>query len=146
MLGDFNECMWQQEHFSASCRREKQMKDFREALSFCDLHDLGFKGGPWTYDNNQDVSKNVKVRLDCAVASPDWSSLFPNNQVVHLTSSRSDHCPILLFLDNYGAVTRDKPMRRYEVYWERETSLGDEIEQAWAMYKSPRIWVMLPII
>jgi hypothetical protein len=36
MLGDFNECMWQQEHFSASRRGEKQMRDFREALSFCD--------------------------------------------------------------------------------------------------------------
>jgi exonuclease III len=137
MLGDFNECMWQQEHFSASRRGDKQMSDFRETLSFCDLFDLGFKGRPWTFDNKQEGRRNVRVRLDRAVASTDWSNLFPNNQVMHLTSSRSDHCPILLSLDNYGAVTRSKPMRRYEVFWEREASLGQEIEQAWSMHKKP---------
>jgi hypothetical protein len=30
MMGDFNETMWQHEHFSASRRAEKQMRDFRD--------------------------------------------------------------------------------------------------------------------
>jgi hypothetical protein len=51
MLGDFNECMWQEEHFSAHMRGEKQMAEFYEALSHCDLHDLGFAGKPWMFDN-----------------------------------------------------------------------------------------------
>jgi exonuclease III len=42
MLGDFNEALWQAEHFSERSRGEKQMLEFRETLSFCNLHDLGF--------------------------------------------------------------------------------------------------------
>jgi hypothetical protein len=71
MMGDFNEVMWQEEHFSRTRRSERLMMDFREVLSHCDLHDLGFIGTPWTFDNKQRGDCNVKVRLDRAVASPD---------------------------------------------------------------------------
>jgi hypothetical protein len=77
LLGDFNECMWQQEHYSKKRRGEKQMRDFREVLSECDLHDLGYKGRPWTYDNKQSGQNNVRVRLDRGVADSDWSNMFP---------------------------------------------------------------------
>jgi hypothetical protein len=137
MLGDFNECMWQQEHFSRRKRGEKQMREFREVLSECDLHDLGFKGRNWTYDNKQTGHNNVRVRLDRAVAGPDWSNLFPNAQVTHLTSSRSDHCPILISLNCNSAVSRAPCIRRYETYWEREASLTDEINTAWSLHKKP---------
>jgi hypothetical protein len=59
-MGDFNECLWQEEHFSARRRGERQMIDFREVLSHCNLFDLGFKGKPWTFDNKQDGVKNVR--------------------------------------------------------------------------------------
>lgn len=95
MVGDFNETMWSFKHFSNRRCPPKQMLDFREVLSYCDLHDLSFTGVPWTYDNKQDGDRNVKVRLDRVVASPSWSSWFPDARLQHLTSSRSDHCPIL---------------------------------------------------
>jgi endonuclease/exonuclease/phosphatase family metal-dependent hydrolase len=60
MLGDFNEAMWQDEHFSKTRRSERQMMDFREVLSFCDVHDLGFTGVPWTFDNKQKGDRNVQ--------------------------------------------------------------------------------------
>jgi hypothetical protein len=53
VCGDFNEALFQSEHFSRRRRGEKQMKDFREALDHCNLHDLGFIGTPWTYNNKQ---------------------------------------------------------------------------------------------
>jgi hypothetical protein len=46
MMGDFNEAMWQEEHFSVTARSERLMMDFREVLSHCDLHDVGFVGAP----------------------------------------------------------------------------------------------------
>ena len=75
MAGDFNEVMWQNEHFSERRRNEKQMRDFREVLSFCDLHDLGFSGDPWTFDNKQMGSKNVKsaARQSCCLSEVDKS-------------------------------------------------------------------------
>ena len=84
MIGDFNEAMWSFEHFSQTRRKEKQMMDFREVPSQCDLHDLGFLGLPWTYSNKQEGERNVRVRLDRAVASPSWTDLFSDAQVVHL--------------------------------------------------------------
>jgi hypothetical protein len=137
MLGDFNECLWQEEHFSAHRRSEKQMADFREALSQCDLYDLGFVGKPWTFDNQQEGNKNVRVRLDRVVADYNWTNMFPNYQVRHLTSSRSDHCPILLTLDSHGTVNTLPRVRRYECYWEREAALEEEIANAWSLHKKP---------
>jgi hypothetical protein len=50
---DFNEALFQSEHFSSRRRNEGQMLAFRETLDFCNLHDLGFFGVPWTYNNKQ---------------------------------------------------------------------------------------------
>jgi hypothetical protein len=73
MIGDFNEAMWSFNHFSSRRRPERQMLDCRVVLSHCDLHDWGFNGLPWTYDNKLVRDGNVKVQLDQAVASPNWS-------------------------------------------------------------------------
>jgi hypothetical protein len=107
------------------------MLDFREILSHCDLHDLDFRGKPWTFDNKQAGERNVRVRLNRAVVSPSWSSWFPEPTLQHIVSPRSDHCPILLHM-----VTRDESCKtqhifRYEVMWERETTLPEEIKTAW---------------
>lgn len=53
VMGDFNETLWQFEHFSKTPRNERQMQAFRDALHICELHDLGFKGLPYTYDNKR---------------------------------------------------------------------------------------------
>jgi hypothetical protein len=99
MMGDFNEAMWQEEHFSRTKRSDRLMSDIREALSDCDLHDIGFTGTPWTFDNKQKGDINVKIRLDRAVASPEWSLRFPNTRLRHIISSRSEHSPLLLTED-----------------------------------------------
>lgn len=98
MMGDFNEAMWQFEHFSETRRGERQMEAFRDVLISCELHDIGFKGLPWTYDNKQAGSRNVKVRLDRVVASSCWTNCFEFASVEHLISLCSDHCPLLLRL------------------------------------------------
>jgi hypothetical protein len=45
------------------------------------LHDIGFIGAPWTYDNKRKGDRNVKVRLDRAVTTPAWSALFPEHRL-----------------------------------------------------------------
>ncbi|KAG2644822.1 hypothetical protein PVAP13_2KG380405 [Panicum virgatum] len=130
VIGDFNEAMWQYEHFSETHRNERQMMDFREVLSPCDLHDLGFLGLPWTYNNNQAGQRIVKVRLDRSVANTEWMVLHPGASVLHLTSSRSDHKALLLSLQTEEQRPRSSVFR-YEIMWEREEELGTIIEQAW---------------
>jgi hypothetical protein len=48
------------------------MEDFRAALTFCDSHELGFSGLPYTWDNGRPGSANVRVHLDRVVADPEW--------------------------------------------------------------------------
>jgi hypothetical protein len=129
IVGDFNESMFQSEHWSATRRSEARMRDFRDTLEFCNLHDLGYVGCPWTFDNNQSGRKNVRVRLDRAVACPSWSQLYPQATVQHLVSSRSDHCPIVISLvSDLNRTSSQLP--RYEAMWEIEASLTDCINEA----------------
>jgi hypothetical protein len=53
MMGDFNEAMCQEDHFSQTARSNRLMMDFREALSHYDLYDIGSIGAPWTFANKQ---------------------------------------------------------------------------------------------
>ncbi|KAM0889558.1 hypothetical protein ACQ4PT_027632 [Festuca glaucescens] len=78
-------------------------------------------------------TRNVRVRLDCVVACPEWSKLFPDAMVHHLVSSRSDHCPILVTLkEEEMNKNRRKPDPSYEVIWERDESLFELINEAWS--------------
>src|SRR4051812_800541 len=108
------------------------MANFWEVLSDCNLFDLGFQGVPWTYSNKRDGNKNVKVRLDRAVACPRWSSLFPHCKVSHVISSRSYHCPLLIQLLGSPRASTFKKHLRYESYWEREgMAFDDQIKYCW---------------
>jgi hypothetical protein len=61
---DFNEVLEAFEHFGSQERSERQMEGFREAVADYGFLDLGFSGLPYTWDNWQGESENVKVRLD----------------------------------------------------------------------------------
>jgi hypothetical protein len=110
------------------------MSEFRDVLGLCNLHDLGFVGMPWTYNNKQSGDKNVRVCLDRAVASPSWSDWFPDSSLRHIASSHSDHVTILLELEKDNMHNRVTRILRYEIMWERDDSLPSEIKQAWEAF------------
>jgi hypothetical protein len=122
--------MWQHEHFSQTKRSERRMAAFRSTLSFCNLFDLGFAGPPWTFDNKQKDRKNVKGRIDRAVASVCWTELFAETKVTHICSTRSDHLPLLVEYEKHCQYTKPKEIR-YETMWERDPTLSVTIEEAW---------------
>jgi hypothetical protein len=132
MIGDFNEAMWKEEHLPLSRRSERLMKDFRYLLSHCDLHDIGFMGQAWTFDNKRKGDSNVRVRLDRAAATPAWSLCFPEYRLRHLSSSRSDHRPLLVAAVQATNCRLERLIRRYEIAWEREPFLAATVEEAWS--------------
>ncbi|XBI18439.1 hypothetical protein VPH35_060221 [Triticum aestivum] len=133
IIGDFNETMWQGEHFSATRRSERNMSNFSEALAWCDVHDLGYQGPDWTYDNKQAGIKKVRARLDRGVASMEWSELFPHAHVQHIVTSRSDHFPLLLSYEREVQNSANKRHFRYESMWERVQSLEPTVKETWDM-------------
>ncbi|XP_010236428.1 uncharacterized protein LOC104584030 [Brachypodium distachyon] len=108
------------------------MRAFREVLSICDLHNIGFEGLPYTYNNNNNSGrKNVRVRLDRLVVDSNWRDLFNQARVTHLVSPCSDHSPLLVdLLPTVQQVTR-KGNRQYELLWERSSEHTKIIANAW---------------
>jgi hypothetical protein len=100
-------------------------------FSLCDLHDLGFTGQPWTFDNKQSTGKDVKVKLDRAVASLNWTVWFPAASLQHISLSRYDYCPIFLDVENENKGRAHQHIDRYEMMWEPKDSLHEEVYITW---------------
>ncbi|KAL8523139.1 hypothetical protein ACS0TY_013203 [Phlomoides rotata] len=83
-LGDFNEIFWSWEKCGGNSHRTRSMEDFWETASNLGLQDLGFSGLNFTWSNGRAGDANILVRLDRALASADWRSLFPGARVIHL--------------------------------------------------------------
>lgn len=104
--------------------------NFRECLSRCGLHDLGFVGQRYTWCNGRFGEQRTKLRLDRMVASESWSEKFPEARVHHFATSISDHCLLTLFL--YRRQPH-KPVRKrffFEAMWTREGGCREVIEEA----------------
>ena len=73
------------------------------------------------------------MRLDRAVACPQWSAMFPQCKVQHVISSRSDHCPLFIqLLGSQPNVTFNKHLR-YEAFCERESlALDEQVRKCWS--------------
>ena len=73
-----------------------QIEAFREAIDACSLHDLGFEGYRFSWQNGRSGDTNVQVQLDRFCGNSEWLNDWPQTSVSYLVSSYSDHCPILL--------------------------------------------------
>lgn len=108
VIGDFNELMRMSEKEGGSNRPRQQMLQYVEAIDFCGLKDIGFVGPKYTWLYLRSDGVQIRERLDRALATAEWVSPFPMAKLHHLTSTASDHSPLLL------QFTRES----YEEAWE----------------------------
>jgi exonuclease III len=124
-MGDFNEILMACEKEGGAARPQAQMDKFKEALEFCELHDLGFTGDPFTWRNHShDSALYIRERLDRAVANETWCMRFPCFKVINENPRHSDHRPVVLVCDDDTGERRDggeKPFR-FEAKWLEEES------------------------
>ena len=95
-IGDFNEITGTSEKEGGSDKPRQQMKNFIDTINFCRLRDLGFNGLKFTWIYHQGDGMQIRERLDRALATPDWVNMFPEAKLFHLSSSVSDHLPLVL--------------------------------------------------
>lgn len=57
------------------------MNDFRLALEFCDLLNLGHKGSFYTWSNRHETPTYTKESLHRAVVNPSWTQMYDAIQV-----------------------------------------------------------------
>ncbi|CAM8980230.1 unnamed protein product [Rhodiola kirilowii] len=131
VIGDFNEISSFSDSTSSNLARRPYIQQFRQVLSDCGLMDLGFKGSKFTYSNKRQGGDEVQCRLDRAVGDSLWIDNYPNSVIHHLTSHRSDHCPVLLCMDGVSLAKR-KPFR-FEAMWMRDSSFENTVNKHWRL-------------
>lgn len=98
------------------CKRSyAQISRFHEMVDVCGLANLGYEGLSWTYEKKVTGGTYYRVRLDWALASPEWRSRYPLAKVRRLTAAASDHCSIVLQWASKPAGKRRKGSFKYEV-------------------------------
>ena len=68
-------------------------------------------------------------RLDRALGTEDWVSLFPAFQMVHLECGMSDHK--LVHIYPMGVLTRRQWPWHFEQVWLSDVGCGDTVKAAW---------------
>ncbi|CAM8982799.1 unnamed protein product [Rhodiola kirilowii] len=131
VMGDFNEIAYSWEMVSRRDRQMGQMRRFRECLDDCGLTDLGYVGETFTFTNKRKDDKEVKARLDRAVANKAWRDLFNKAIVKHGFANSSDHIPVVLMLKG-GSNTGHRSFQRFESMWVRHADFKNVVRRSWS--------------
>ncbi|XP_061999325.1 uncharacterized protein LOC133716660 [Rosa rugosa] len=128
VAGDFNEILELGEKSGGRVRSQGQMQAFQDALSDCNLKDMGSTRGLYTWSDS-----NTKERLDRGTCTPTWLSEFGFSRVVNLHPSRSDHIPLLLEVRKEQMCHEKLRCQfRFEEMWCAHGGFSAKVEEAWS--------------
>lgn len=72
------------------------VEGFNEALSDTGLIDMELMGHQYAWERGRGTPEWQEVRLDRALTTEEWLTLFPLAKLYNLEGSESDHSPFLL--------------------------------------------------
>lgn len=108
------------------------MENFRDALKYCNLANLGHKGDSFTWINRHSDLTFTKERLDRAVPNSKLIKLFWDFWVESLVARSLDHRLILVTCkDAETRSQRRKKLFRYEVSWNVEEECSKKVTDVW---------------
>ena len=105
--------------------------NFVEEINWCGLCDIWFVGSSFTWIYETKDGRQIRERLDRSLASANWVNLFPMAKLHHLTSSVSNHSPLLLHLDKKVNRKYMKKLFKFESMWLKEPSCEEVVLDAW---------------
>ncbi|KAE8778581.1 Elongation factor 1-alpha [Hordeum vulgare] len=118
-FGDFSEILASNEKMGGAERPQHYLNDFRNALDFCEMRDIGFEGDMYTWINhNKEACSYISKRLDRATANSEWCVSFPNVVVMNGEPRHSDHRPVIVYLEG-----SDRGWRRGDLNFSFEARL-----------------------
>ncbi|KAK3218118.1 hypothetical protein Dsin_012088 [Dipteronia sinensis] len=139
-IGDFNEIAIRNEKLGGQERPRRLMEEFREALDFCGLEDLGFSGLAYTWCNKSDRESMIQEHLDREVSCYNWKKLFPGSYVNHLEFLRSNIMPIVVEVLDSDGITVKRKCRggrfHFENCWADREDCRDLIRCFWLPSRS----------
>lgn len=93
--------------------------------------DLGFVGARFTWSHGTSEEGRRSAWLDRAMGEDKWRRLFPTAKVIHLQHAHSDHCPLLLELDeDHSSRLGERPFY-FEAAWLMEAGFHDMLKKEW---------------
>jgi hypothetical protein len=125
ILGEFNIIYEARDKNNTNfCRR--LMGQFRAAIDASELKEMRCSNRRFSWSNER-VDPTL-VYLDRFFYNVAWDALFSPCTVQALSSSHSDHCPLLL-----SCITAPprKPRFRFENFWVRQEGFIDTVKSAW---------------
>jgi hypothetical protein len=126
IAGDFN-MIYKAEDKNNSNINRVMMGRFRSFINDLALSELPLFGQKFTWSSQQNPPTLVK--LDRVLCTLDWVELFLNSLLQRSASNDSDHCPLLLGLNDNSMAGR----RRFyfESFWPKFDGFLEAISLAW---------------
>lgn len=103
------------------------MGRFRKLIDDLALKEIPLHGRTHTWSNQQD--NPTLVKLDRVLCSVDWEDMYPNCLLQSVATDDSDHCPLLLGLQD------NKPGKRrfhFEAFWPKFEGFQEAVQAAWS--------------
>uniref|UniRef100_A0A803Q7L2 CCHC-type domain-containing protein n=1 Tax=Cannabis sativa TaxID=3483 RepID=A0A803Q7L2_CANSA len=119
--GNFNEILKANEKKGGGVKMDSQMKEFQQAISYCNFKELWMDGGEYTWCNGRH-NNLVFEKLDRVMANPDWFNKIWASKVTLLLWWNSDHRPLMI------NINKDQQHSNKEFKWRSRF----HYEQAWA--------------
>ncbi|XP_050254799.1 uncharacterized protein LOC126700626 [Quercus robur] len=111
---------------------------FREVIHHCGFTDLGYTGSPFTWSRNHPVDGRTYIRLDRALATIAWKSLFQNTIIQHVPTFASDQSMLIVNLPSiWHRQPKSQPPFCFEAMWLRDLRCAEVTQEAWmeGLYK-----------
>jgi hypothetical protein len=125
VLGDFN-MIYQASDKNNLNLNPRLMGTFRKTLNECELFEFNLQNHKFTWSNERE--NPTLVRLDRVFCNKEWDLLLSNFSLLALSSSLSDHCPLILYQQ---LRPRNRERFCFENFWPRIPGFTEVVQQAW---------------
>ncbi|XP_060960664.1 uncharacterized protein LOC133031228 [Cannabis sativa] len=98
LMGDLNNVLSQGDKRGGRPYPGWLVDGFQEVIDECELLDMDLIGHPFTWEKGKGTPNWIEVRLDRALISNAWNSLFLAAKLFNMEVSASDHSPLWLDL------------------------------------------------
>lgn len=130
VVGDFNGILAQHEKWGPNPQPNRLLEGFQNAVSFCGLLDLGFRGEKFTWERNQGLPNWTKVRLNRALVSLAWRERFSQMIVWTISHTSSDHLPLFVEVKRYEPRKGNYRFKA-ENPWFRDPACMGMVQRSW---------------
>ncbi|XP_074352761.1 uncharacterized protein LOC141691911 [Apium graveolens] len=134
LIRDFNNVVSQNDKKGGRPYPHNLVQGFRDVLEECQLIDMDLQGHRYMWERGVGTSQWIEVRLDRALVNVSFQAMFEVAKLINLEISTSDHCPILLALQDKNYIARTQRFK-FENAWLHETMCQQIVAEVWAEHE-----------